>query len=405
MSDPNVHIAAWEAAGLIDAPLAERLRQASTEVPTEPAEAVASPGATVAGAPESRAGSALSFFGPSVVVVEMFAYLGTAFLLAAWLVFLATVAQPGARHREAIITGGLGLAALILFGLGVLLVRGDPRRRRAAGVAFAATTILAAGAAAYFVQLDFIINVLQWAAPEVLIGLVAVILATFLRSLLASVTTQFSLVASITTFAAALLAWVDQLVHPANHGGAYVLNPPPPAPDPIALVQVAAAWWLLVALGLGIIGRFEARRAEADQGAGRRAALTRFWAGLVAVGGVAQALTQSGNTGGFNYGRLLEPWIADVVILIVAAVLVERAFRRDSNAYILSAAIGLIIALTDFNFSYLAQTTYVGLLIEGAILLAVGFAGDRFRRQLHRAALPAAGPVLGPGSGPAPGAG
>ena len=97
---------------------------------------------------------------------------------------------------------------------------------------------------------------------------------------------------------------------------------------------------------------------------------------------MANELTQSGSLGGDQYGRLLEPWIADLAIAVVAAVLLERAFRRDSTAFILPAAIGLILAMTDFNFSYLAQSTYVGLLIEGEILLAVGYLGSRVRRRL-----------------------
>jgi hypothetical protein len=60
----------------------------------------------------------------------------------------------------------------------------------------------------------------------------------------------------------------------------------------------------------------------------------------------------------------------------------------------------MITALTDFNFSYLSDQTEVGLLIEGLILLAVGFAADRIRRRLGRsgddtdAAPPPALPVM-----------
>ena len=80
-----------------------------------------------------------------------------------------------------------------------------------------------------------------------------------------------------------------------------------------------------------------------------------------------------------------EPWIGDLALMAIAAVLLERAFRRDSTAFILPAAIGLILAMTDFNFSYLAQSTYVGLLIEGGILLMVGFIGSRLRGRLRGA--------------------
>ena len=39
-------------------------------------------------------------------------------------------------------------------------------------------------------------------------------------------------------------------------------------------------------------------------------------------------------------------------------------------------------ALTDFNFSYLSESRDVGLVIEGVILLGVGFAADRLRRRI-----------------------
>ena len=54
-----------------------------------------------------------------------------------------------------------------MFGLGVLLLRGDRRRRRGAGVAFLVTTFLAAGSAGYFVQLDFLRNALPDQAPGI----------------------------------------------------------------------------------------------------------------------------------------------------------------------------------------------------------------------------------------------
>lgn len=384
MSEPIVHINAWEAAGLIDAPLAERLRQAVAGTSGEMALPVPEAGMAVADGTGKNPTSAGSFFGPSVTIGEMFGYLGAAFLVGAWIAFLGNVAQPGNANREAILTGGLTLAALVLFGLGVFLAGGDGRRRRGAGIVFVMTTTLAAGAAAFFVQLDFLINRLQGQAPGILITIVAVAVAASLRRLLPAVTTQFGLIAALAGLAGAILAWFQELVYPVSSFGAPTLTPTFGPPEPVGLLLAAAAWWLLVGLGLGILGMVEARHAQADPAAARRAAITRFWAGLVTVAGVASALTQTGSTGGGSYGRLLEPRIADLAILGLAAVLVGLAFRRDSSAFILSGAIGLIVGLTDFNFSYLAQSTYVGLLIEGAILLAVGFAGNRLRRRFDR---------------------
>jgi hypothetical protein len=384
MSEPIVHINAWEAAGLIDASLAERLRQAVAGTSGETGLPVPEASMAVADGTGKDPTSAGSFFGPSVTIGEMFGYLGAAFLLGAWIAFLGNAAQPGNANREAVLTGGLTLAALALFGLGVFLAGGDRRRRRGAGIAFVMTTTLAAGAAAFLVQMDFLRNSFQDQAPGILIAIVAAAVAAGLRRLLPAVTTQFGLIAALAGLAGAILAWFQELVYPVYSFGAPTLTPTFPPSEPVGLLLAAAAWWLLVGLGLGMLGMVEARHAQADPGAGRRAAITRFWAGLVAVAGVANALTQTGNSGGDSYGRVLEPWIADLAIVGLAAVLVTLAFRRDSNAFILSGAIGLIVALTDFNFSYLAQSTYIGLLIEGAILLAIGFAGDRLRRRFDR---------------------
>ena len=61
---------------------------------------------------------------------------------------------------------------------------------------------------------------------------------------------------------------------------------------------------------------------------------------------------------------------------------VERAFRRDANTFVYTAALGLMVALSDFNFTYLSSSTELGLLIEGTILLGAGFAADRLRRRI-----------------------
>ena len=71
-------------------------------------------------------------------------------------------------------------------------------------------------------------------------------------------------------------------------------------------------------------------------------------------------------------------------MLVLAAILVERAFRRDATSFIYAAALGLMIALSDFNLTYLSDTTEAALLFEGLILLAVGFAADRLRRRIGR---------------------
>ena len=78
----------------------------------------------------------------------------------------------------------------------------------------------------------------------------------------------------------------------------------------------------------------------------------------------------------------------DVILLVLAAVLVERAFRRGAGAFLLAAGLALVIALTDLNFTYLSSSPELGLLVEGGLLLAIGFGADRLRRRLG-------GPAIG----------
>lgn len=366
MSDPAVHIAAWEAEGLIDSSLAERLRQAQRPAPS--------------GDARRSPTSIGSFFGPNPTIGEMFGYLGVAFLIGAWTAFLVRVA--GSNSNSPILTLGTAAAAIVMAGLGVVLMRGDARRRRAAGAAFFAAVTLAAGATQFVVLL---ISVSGTMGGLIVAG-VAAAAATVLRRMLPAITTQIGLLASLTGLAAASLAVLQETFVPPFDG--FNGNDP----EPLWLVLANGAIWLLVALGLGVLGLREARSAAGDPAATRRAIVTRFWAGLVAVLGLTTALTRSGVIGEGEYGRILEPWIADVAILVLAAVLVERAFRRDTTVFIVAAALALIAALTDFNFTYLSQSTDVGLLIEGAILLAVGFVGDRLRRRMDRSGSEPAAP-------------
>jgi hypothetical protein len=59
-----------------------------------------------------------------------------------------------------------------------------------------------------------------------------------------------------------------------------------------------------------------------------------------------------------------------------------------------AAALGIIVALTDLNVSYLSAGTEIALFLEGVILLAVGFAANTLRRRVGRSDdEPPAGPV------------
>ena len=101
--------------------------------------------------------------------------------------------------------------------------------------------------------------------------------------------------------------------------------------------------------------------------------------------GLSQAISRSAGLANGEYGRVVEPWIGDLALVVLSAILVERAFRRDATSFIYAAALGLMIALTDFNVTYLSGSTEVALLIEGLILLAVGVVADRLRRRIGAA--------------------
>jgi hypothetical protein len=394
MSDERTRdrIAAWQAAGLIDAGTADRLRTyelAAISGPEKPA-----PRAALA-----------SLLGPAVSVGEMLAYLGGAFLLAAWQVFTnAPATEFGAPEDFGRRVIQFGVPAVVLALVGVYRRRGDERRSRAAGVSFATATAYAA------VAIGSLIEVLAPAIDTVpmlaLAGLFVTILALGFRRLHPAVLTQLTLLLALWGFAATSLAWLDQRIYPRTEAFDFS---DPPLDSGMAVLRVAltAGWWLAWAVALGVIGLVEARSAlsapderraaEAD----RRATASRFIAGLVAVSGTALAVTQTNGS-----ERVLPVWLGDLAILAVAAALVVFAFRRASSAYLYPAAIGLIGALSDLNARYIASSsgTAVALLVEGVILLAAGFAADRLRRRVGRAdddatVMPVpAGPTPIPGS-------
>jgi hypothetical protein len=320
-------------------------------------------------------------FGPSPTVVEMFAYLGAGFLLGAWSAFVSKLAVGGTSLS--LVGGGLLAAAIVLAAAALVLRRGDDRRRRGAGMAFLTAILFAAASEAGFLS-DLRLG---GSAEALIVALVAFGVAGVFRRLHASLLTHLGVLTSATAVGGFFLAWLRDLVAPANFDDNG--QPIGAMPDPIVMIVVSAAIWLLLALALGVLALRErtdrSERTGSRGAAHRRAALTQAWAGTVAVGGLASALNRNDLLSSGEFGRVITPWITDLAILALAIILVERAFRRDSGAFLFAAGLGLLTALTDFNFSYLSQSTDVGLLIEGAILLALGFGGDRLRRRLDRA--------------------
>ncbi len=366
MRDVAEQIAGWETAGLIDAATADRLRA------TLPADG-STDGTGGRGHSSQTFGS---IFGPGVHVAEAFTYLGIGFLASAWTVFLGSLAIGQGDERTAWIIGS-GASALVFAGIVAFLRRGDDRRRRGAGVASLVSTSFAASG--FWFTADVVVRNDE-PLTFVLAALGTAAVAVAFRVALPALLTQFGVLAAATTLAAAILSFARIAIF-----GEPTLDTPAPGNDGILLLALEAAWWIAIGIAFGVLGLREADAVD-DATAQHRASLTRLWAGLVVVGGVATAVTRSGPMPGldFEYGRILEPWVGDVILIVVAVILVERAFRRGSGAFLAGGAIALIIALTDFNTSYLTESIETGLLVEGVILLAIGFGANRLRTMLDR---------------------
>lgn len=378
MPDIAEQIVAWEKAGLIDAATADRLR---ATLPTGTS--------AEAPSPTRHSTSFDDSFGPSVQVAEAFTYLGVGFLASAWTAFLSSTAGSGDESRTTFMLGS-AVSALAFAAIALYLRRGDARRRRGAGIASLVSTAYAASA--FWFGLDLLAGDTAFVAVVASLGSLLVALA--FRWIHPSLLTQFGALAAGTAFAAATLS----LLRDSAFGSSFDQSGEFTA-DPNAIVEVVleAIWWIVVAVVFGLIGLRESRAVD-DPGGPRRAGLTRLWAALTLVIGVAVAVTRSGPRSETDYGRLLEPFVGDVLLVVISVVLVERAFRRGSGAFLVGGALALIIALSDFNASYLTDTVQGALLVEGVILLAIGYGANRLRTQLdarRRAAAPTADEPVG----------
>ncbi len=362
MSSASTHIAAWQAAGLIDDETAERLRGAELDEP-EPVPATAS------AAPSDRPSKAAAFFGPGVSIAEAFAYIGGGFLLSGWLTMIAAIAGP--TDQPAIWIAVMSAVSVVGAGaIGVRLSKGSDRFARAAGVVFLVGDTFAAAAVGAAVSMggstDGIVIAVLAAAAYLAAAIV-------FRTLHPSVLTTIGLLIGITATAAALYILIGDRFFPSPVDGG-------PSDRSGGLIKVALtmAWWCGTAVIMGALGLVEAGRRMAD--ADRRAGMLRFWAGSVAVTGTWLAVSL-----GDGEGRYIPTIVGDVIVLGVSAVLLGLAFRREAPAYVIAAAYGIILALTDANRSYVASEGTAAafpLLLEGAILVGVGVAADRLRRRI-----------------------
>jgi hypothetical protein len=362
-------IRGWEAAGLIDAATAERLRAA---------EAAAAPEPEVP-PPAAEPGLVSSFFGPGVSIVEMFSYLGGAFVVAAWAVLMARlVSESTDPMRQWLLVVGWAVPAAVWFVLAMVIRGRSPRLSRAAGVCLV-LSVIAVGAGVTVNARIFMPDTPALAAGAIA-GLVA---AAAYRLLHPAVLTEIGLLGAITWLVVTLLGLIN-----ASTGDSRTVSIGGISLDKaIAGAIISSVFWIGCALVIGLIGLAEAR--AGGVAALRRAGIARLWAGVVVVVGVAAAVLQSSSdpqTGEVH--RIIEPWVGELIVLGVSAILVERAFRREAGAFVLAAAIGVVIALTDFNFTYFAQAggTEVALLVEGLLLIGIAIAADRLSKRVGRGA-------------------
>jgi len=391
-------IETWVADGLIDELTAARLRAA------ESARADA-PIIRTAPSPVAGATSFTAVFGPGLAIVEMFGYLGAAFLLAAWHTFVLTGASDEGRAARQVFD--TLMPAIVFTLLGLWLGRGSARLGRAAGVAFAVATFHI-GAAVWLAIDAFAPRAERELVLIVACGATAMAAVAFRRQHPALLT-QASLIAALWALAASIVAYAQHaFLSPAvPTGDTYGQPLHDPAVMALAAIATAAAW-ILVAVGVGVIGLGEAhaaRRArdeEAAAAARRRAAITRLGAGMIAVIGVSTGVWLQNGWNEHGSIRAVPAFAGDGVLIVVSLALVWLAIRGRS-IYLYPAALGLVIALTDLNAQYVAPEAgaALALLLEGLILLGVGFAADRLRRRMAHAghAEPSAPPLPPPPAG------
>jgi hypothetical protein len=166
------------------------------------------------------------------------------------------------------------------------------------------------------------------------------------------------------------------------------------------------AWWLAWAVGLGLLARFEWRIGDdappssnpGEEARARRGRVTRLIAGLTAIFAVTAGAMVSGSE-----GRALPAWLGDLAIFSVSGILLAIAIRFGTLAYLLPAALGLIVALTDLNSAYVVERTGIGaaLVVEGLILIGTGLVAERLRRAMARRRTASAGvPPAAPSEAP-----
>lgn len=339
----------WLAEGLIDQETAERLRAAEAG------------GAHGAGTPSSLSGPSdwLRFS-----AVEFFAYIGIGFVVAAY--YWAVTQQTSEE---------LALGIAIALASAVFLIAGWVTRGRVGAIGRAASPALLVGGLqvpfATFLMLEpaELVEVLRLALAA-FVWLVVALAATWrLRSL----PTQIGWLSAAVAFAWFTAAYLGEVLFGSSEGFE------PDAQDTMRYLLLAISM-VVVAMFAALVGEREARDAAGDPGARRRAALTRFWAGMTAVVGLSVTLLVPASAD----LATVEPIVCQAIVLLAALVLVAVSARTSALSYLLPGGLGVVLALTAFNAEYISDEigTAGALLVEGLVLLGAGVGVQVARSRL-----------------------
>lgn len=368
MAEPSIleRIQHWQDAGLIDAPTAERLRADE---------------ATQGAVPTRSIGLDLR-----VSVVEVFAYLGSLLVLAAWYWQVDQIAGRDLDRQLGLFVGTL-LPALACALAGLVVRPRADRVGRAAGVLVAAGAVQAGFAG------NFLFDLVRPGEPTASLAVGSVVLVTvavLARTAVPSLATTGAVIGGLAVAGYFVGDWLAARLftgEPAAPGWVIADEPQaaPVANDLRALLY--AVWWLAAAGMGGIVSVLESRTGD-DAAARRRVVLARLGSGSVAVIGVFSAFASTP-----WWMEPLEPVVGVVAVLAVSAVLVGIAARTRASAWLLPAALGILIGLTQCNASYLADSIGFGpaLLVEGLVLLGVAAGAEGLRRWMGGRRPPLAG--------------
>lgn len=368
MTSPQVirRIDAWEAAGLINPARANRLREAEASVLPEPEAA------------ESRtpgAGKA-----PGVTAVELFSYLGAAFVLGAWYALVASTVtwDEGASPRYAVASL---IAAGVLGLTGALLARRDPRSRGAAGVSLL-VALPNLGAGIYFLADTLHPEAYPDPPTNAFVASLVVLAAAFaVRRFVPGLTTQLGLAVSAASAGWFAMAWLEAFLFP--RGGQEW--DPRPIDETAALLRVvlSMAWWWAVAAAMALLLVL----LDPEPRTEGRTRLGRIAVGTTAVLGTTSSVfirhdwSETSNLAG---QPVLEPFVGAAILLAVSGVLVWLALRRASVGYLWPGGLGVFIALTWLNAEYLGVESglWIALLVEAVVLFGVALGVHRLGKRL-----------------------